>query len=335
MTFTPRIPRPVLLAGRIAIIVAIAGFVVWNVVTNWAQVRDTWLGLAWQSLALSLVAAIAAMGANVLAWRAALADVEHEVDVPTAAQICLVGGLAKYLPGSVWSYVLQMELGRRAGLPRPRAFLASLIATGLGLVTALLVGLAGLPTLLREASGGTADHAGAVRTALWVMLILLPIALLCAVPAVLTRLVQLFLRLVRRPGLENPLTWAGVLRVMGFSALGWVLFGLHFWLLANAQAAPGLGGLLVCVGAFAIAMNVGMFVVISPSGLGVRESVLVAALVPFLSSGDVVGTALGIALASRLILTVADLIAAGLAALTAMRALRRTPADHPEDVSAS
>ena len=65
-------------------------------------------------------------------------------------------------------------------------------------------------------------------------------------------------------------------------------------------------------------MTAGLLAVASPSGLGVREAVLVAALSPFVG----VGTALGVALASRLILTVADVLAAGAAAWSA-RGLRR------------
>ncbi|WP_245563645.1 lysylphosphatidylglycerol synthase transmembrane domain-containing protein [Longispora albida] len=315
-----KLKRWATLAVRYLIILAIAGFLVTSVMNNWSDVEHTWKQLAWQSIAASLVMAIAAMFVNTLAWRAALKDVEHDISVPAAAQICLVGGMAKYLPGSVWAYLLQMELGKRAGLPRPRAFLASLLATGLGLTTALVLGLAGVPTMLQEARDGAADYAGAVQVSLWIMAGLLPIALLCAVPAVLTRLVQLFLKLVKRPPLESPLTWAGVLRVVGYSALGWTFFGLHLWFLINAQAAPGITGILVCIAAFAIAMNVGMFAIISPSGLGVREGVLVAALVPFLSDKPgAVGAALGIALASRLILTIADVVTAGASWVTAFK----------------
>ncbi|MDI5939754.1 hypothetical protein QLR68_16710 [Micromonospora sp. DH15] len=93
-------------------------------------------------------------------------------------------------------------------------------------------------------------------------------------------------------------------------------------LLAIAPATPGMEGLLRSVGSFAIAMTVGMFAFLSPSGLGVREAVLVAALAPFLEGNGGVGAAMGIALASRLIFTIADVLAAGLAALSGVRQLR-------------
>ncbi|TDC64624.1 flippase-like domain-containing protein [Micromonospora sp. KC207] len=311
------------LGMRVAVVVAIAAGMTWSVVDQWPQVRSTWLGLAWQSVVLSVLAALAGMVANTMAWRAAVRDLEHRVSVSAALRICLVGQLGKYIPGSVWAYVLQVELSRRAGLPRARAFLATLVSVGLGVTAALGLGLLSLPALRDAAGGGDSTYAGSVRVALWIVAALFPVALVCAVPRVLTALVQFALRVLRRPPLEHRLTWPGVSRVVGWSALGYALFGVHLWLLANAQATPGMEGLLRSVGSFAIAMTVGMFAFLSPSGLGVREAVLVAALAPFLVGSGGVGAAMGIALASRLIFTIADVLAAGLAALSGVRQLRR------------
>ncbi|MEH0974163.1 lysylphosphatidylglycerol synthase domain-containing protein [Micromonospora sp. CPCC 205546] len=311
------------LGVRVVVIAAIAAGMTWSVVSQWPDVRQTWLDLAWPSVVLAVLAVLAGMFANSMAWRAAAADLEHRVSVPAALRICMVGQLGKYIPGSVWAYVLQMELGRRAGLPRARAFLATLVALGLGVVAALGVGLLSLPSLLDATAETGAEYAEPVRVALYIVAVLFPIALVCAIPAVLTRLIQFVLKVLRRPPLQHRLTLPGVARVVGWSALGYTLFGVHLWLLANAQAAPGLGGLLRSIGSFAIAMTVGMFAFLSPSGLGVREAVLVATMAPFLADAGGLGAATGIALASRLIFTVADLLAAGIAALSGVRQLRR------------
>ncbi|MEV6371735.1 lysylphosphatidylglycerol synthase transmembrane domain-containing protein [Micromonospora musae] len=311
------------LGVRIVVIAAIAAGMAWSVISQWPQVRETWLDLAWSSVVLAVLAVLGGMFANSMAWRAAAQDLEHRVSVPAALRILMVGQLGKYIPGSVWAYVLQMELGRRAGLPRARAFLATLVALGLGVVAALGVGLLSLPSLLDATADSGAEYAEPVRVALYIVAVLFPIALICAIPAVLTRLIQIMLKLLRRPPLQHKLTLPGVLRVVGWSALGYTLFGVHLWLLANAQAAPGVGGLLRSIGSFAIAMTVGMFAFLSPSGLGVREAVLVATMAPFLAGAGGVGAATGIALASRLIFTVADLLAAGIAALSGMRQLRK------------
>jgi uncharacterized membrane protein YbhN (UPF0104 family) len=317
--------RFVVAASKIALALTIAAFMTYAVVTQWSQVRQTWLGLAWQSVLLSFVALILGMLANVMAWKASLRDLEHEVPFVAASQINFIGALGKYLPGSVWVYVMQMELGRRAGLPRARAFLASVVTVGLGTTAALGLGTLAVPSLVSSAANDDI-YAGPVRFALYAMIALLPVAIVCAIPPVLTRLIQLLLRLLRRPPLTHSLTWSGVLRVVGWAAIGWICFGVHLWLLANAQAAPGMNGLIRSIGAFAIAMTISLFAILAPSGLGVREAVLVAALVPALPSPNAAGTALGIALASRILFILADALTATAAAISiavARRAQRR------------
>jgi uncharacterized membrane protein YbhN (UPF0104 family) len=266
---------------------------------------------------LSLVVGIVAVGASAFAWRYALADLGRAVPVRAAGQVFLVGQLGKYLPGTVWMYVLQMELGRRAGIPRSRAFLASLVTIGLGIMTGLVIGVIGLRTTFHAMASG--DHATLARLAFVTAVVLLPIAVVCAHPWVLTRLVGLLLRVLRREPLDRPLTWHGVLGVVGWAAVGYVGFGLHLWLLAESQAAPGWAGLWRCIGAIALALTVSLFVLVAPSGIGVREFLIAVALGGF---GVSFGTAYGIALASRLIFTVADIAAAGAAAAAGLHRLK-------------
>jgi uncharacterized membrane protein YbhN (UPF0104 family) len=324
---SPASRRKLLSVGlRLLVVVAIAAGLVYGIASQWQDVEKAWLGLAWQSAALSVVAALAGMLANVMAWRSALRDLDHKVPFGAAARICMVGQLGKYIPGSVWAYVLQTELARRAGVPRARSFLATLAGVGLGVTVALTLGLASLPTLLSAAGAKDTTYGASVRVALIVGAVILPVALICAIPRVLTVLIQVFLRLVKKPPLNGRMTWPGVLRIMGWTAVGYTFFGIHLWLLANAQAAPGPAGLLRCIGAFALAMTVGMFAFVSPSGLGFREAVLVAALTPFLTNAGGYGAALGIAVASRLIFTIADLLGAGAAAVSALWQMRKANA---------
>jgi glycosyltransferase 2 family protein len=308
-------------AVRIVAALAIGYFVVATTVSQWPYVHATFHRLSWAALALSLVAALLGIATNTYAWRAALADLDHEVPIRSAGQIFLVGQLGKYLPGSVWSYVLQMELGRRAGIPRARAFLASLISTGLGITVGLVIGALGLPTTRAASRAGV--HPELARAAFYLALILLPIALVCAHPRVLSRLVALLLRVLRRSPLERGLSWRGVLRVAVWSAAGYVFFGVHLWLLARSQAGPGWTGLGLCVAAIGLSISVSTFVVLAPSGLGVREFLIAITL---MAVGMPYGAAYAIALASRLVATAADVVAAGGAALAATRRIRHSTA---------
>jgi glycosyltransferase 2 family protein len=306
----------VLTAIRIIAALAIVFYLVTSATRQWADVKQTFHSLSWGSLIMALVFALLGIGGNMMAWRAALTDLDHKVPVRTAAPIALVGQLGKYLPGSVWAYVVQMDLGRRAGVPRTKAFIASLVGTGLGVTVGLIFGTVGLPTAFEAARDD--QHGSIGRVAFYVALVLLPVALVCAYPKVLTSLIQLLLRVLRRPPLDRSLSWRGVLGPMGWAAFAFTCFGTHLWFLAQANAAPGFSGWARSVGVIALAMSVSVFVVIAPSGIGVREFLVTVAL-----GGG--GIALGIALASRLIFTIADVLAAGVSAAVGAHRLKQRP----------
>lgn len=138
---------------RPAVAVAILAAIGYAVASLWSGspgkpgIRDALSTLAWPSVVLAFGCILAGTFTSLMAWRTLLADEGHRLRIAPAAQIFLVGQLGKYLPGSVWAVVVQMELARRHRVPRSRAFTTSLIFVGLSLSTALVVGLMGLPVI--------------------------------------------------------------------------------------------------------------------------------------------------------------------------------------------
>lgn len=304
---TSPIRRRIIALARPAVALLVFAAIAYAIASEWSGVRGALSTLDWPSVVLSFVAAFLGTVTGLLSWRALLADEGYPLPVLTASRIFFVGQLGKYLPGSVFSIVLQMELGKRAGVPRGRAFTTSLAWVGLSLSTALCVGLLGLPVMAQ-----TGDQK------VWALLAVLPMAVVASTPPVLTRLVNLVLRVMRKGPLPKPLSWGGVARACSWLAVTWVCFGLHLWLLANALGAPGWSGVIRCVGGFALALAAGVLFIVVPSGAGVREAILVAALAPVMSAGE----ALGIAVVSRAIFIVCDVATAAAAALSGVRQLR-------------
>lgn len=293
---------------RPAVAVLILAALVYAVVSKWSGVRSTLSALAWTHVALSLAAALVGSVTGMMAWRSLLADEGHPRSPIVAGRIFFVGQLGKYLPGSVWSIALQMDLGKRAGIPRGRAFTTSLVWVGLSLSTGLTVGAIALPALSERHSGE-----------FWVLFAILPVAVIASMPPVLTRLVNFGLRLMRKRALPKPLTWSGVLITCAWLVATWGLYGVHLWLLADGLGASGVGGLTRCIGGFALAVTAGVLFVVVPSGAGVREVIIVAALVPVMPAGE----ALGVALVSRLLFVFTDVLAAGIATVSGVTQARR------------
>jgi len=283
----------------IVLVVVLAVRELWR---NWDEFWATLQGIAWQSSVLSLLALVVSIAVSTYGWQVMIDHLGKPIGYARGAQICLVGSLGKYIPGSVWGYLLQMELGRKAGLARARIFTASLVQLGVGIAAAFVLSLLAMRQVF-ENSG----------YAPW-LLVLIPISLVALYPKVLTWGTSLVLKLLRRKPLQEPLSWQTVGKVFGASLGAWILQGVHLWLLANSVGAPGFGGLIICIGAMAVAMNAGTFAFILPSGAGIREAVQVLVLT---ATGISAGQAIAIAIASRVMFTVADLITAGGAALSA------------------
>lgn len=310
--------RSVLLAvarGVLLLLVLVAAGV--TLARYWDSVEATIATMSWTTVVPSFLLVTLGIACGTLSWQVLVDDLGEPIGAGRGSQIFLVGQLGKYLPGSVWAYVLQLELGRRAGLARARVFAATLFSLAVAVVAALVVGTLALPDLL------AADpDLGWLR---W-LYVLLPIGLVCLHPRILTAVVTVGFRLLRRPRLTHPVRRRTVLHSLAWAVCSYVCYGVHLWLLARGDAAVAAGELVLLVGVMGIAMIAGLFAVLLPSGAGIRELVIVTGLAPFVGPG----TAIAYAAVSRVLFTLADLAMAGGAALLAVAARRREGVYHGE-----
>lgn len=252
-------------------------------------------------------AVLASLVLSLLTWRSALDALDVHLPLPVAARIFFVGQLGKYIPGSVWPVMAQMEMGAAHGLSRTAVGTASLLALAIGVPGALVIGLLAVPALL---SGGDGRYL--------LVFAALPVAVLVLWPSVLNGLVAAGLRLLHRPVVPPRLDGRAIARTALLSGSANLLLGVHAALLALDLRAEGATVVPAAVGAFVLATVAGLLALPVPAGAGVREAVLVAALFPVLP----LSAALVLAVTSRLLLTAADLAVAGAAAAGAARTPR-------------
>jgi hypothetical protein len=302
--------------GRILLVLAVVAAAAWTVRSHWTDVSTTIADMSWTSWLPAFLALPVAIGFSTLSWQLLVDELGEPIGVTRGAQIFLVGQLGKYLPGSVWAYVLQMELGRRAGLARARIFTGTMFSLAVAVVAALLCGVLAIPSLVEENE--------ALRPLQW-LYVLLPVGLVCLHPRILTFLVGVGFRILRRPPMDHPVRRRAVLGSLLAAAGSYVFFGLHLWLLVASTGGVGVDLLPLCIGAMAAAMISGLFFFVLPSGAGVRELVLVTALAPHIGTGS----AIAMAAVSRVLLTTADIAtAAAAAALGVYERRRHGPIHH-------
>lgn len=250
-----------------------------------------------------LVAALAVGGVqlavNAAFWRSALAALGEPVAHRAVLGVSARSLLARYIPGSVWYAVGRGVLLNKRGVgKRALAATAGLeaalsVATGLALGVALLLAVDRLP-------GGLAG------LAVWCAL---------AAAAVSPPAVNLGLRLLarRHGGQAQRISWPRFVVLLGWMVAFWLgaagMFVLYLHAFPQVTVAT-----VEAAGAFMVAWVVGFFAVFAPQGLGVFEVAVATILAgePFAALALVVAAYRGLTL-------VRDLLAVGIAELTARR----------------
>jgi len=223
------------------------------------------------------------------AWSALLAP---EADRRALHHGFYLSQLGKYVPGGVWQAAGLVSLGRDAGADLTRATTAFVVLAVAQVAGAATVGgLAAvaapdLPTLVRIAM-----IAGLLLTALvhrgWMVATLRFVA-----------------RFAKRLDVSSVPPQAAIIRAYAWSVAAAATVAVAFAVIAQPHDA-GLG--VAAIAAFATAWWIGFVAVPFPSGVGIREAVLLGALRSPWGSGVVLGAAVG----QRLVSIVAELFLIG------------------------
>jgi len=285
-------------AVRIVVAVLVLLAVVIAVWRNWSEVSAHLREVPATTLVGAFALALLAPIFSLLGWRVLLKDLGTRLPLPASASVFFVGQLGKYLPGSVWSVVAQADLGSRLGVPRRRMGIVGLLSILLSVLTGAIVGVPALPLLLARS--------GEVRSVWWFA----PAAVLLLLlwPRLLNRGIALTLRLLRREPLEHSLTAPAIALTSLWFVLAWLSAGLSLLVLAQAMSAgsPVSSLVVTSICGFALASAIGMFSIIVPAGVGVRDgllAVLLGALMPL-------PAAFAIVVISRFFTVIADVVVA-------------------------
>lgn len=187
--------------------------------------------------------------------------------------------IAKYIPGTIWQYAGRLTLARGRGLP------TRVVARSMPIELGASIAGAGIVSLFLLGAWG---------------ILLAPVVVAGS------------LAVARRTGrgatkLRRDISASAVAAPL--YAIVWVAVGSAFWLTARGIFSVPLSQLPFYTGAFAAAWIVGVVAIYAPGGLGVREGLLIGLLHSRLGSAD----ALVVAAASRVILTLIDILLAAVA----------------------
>ncbi len=301
--FGARPPRSkrVRLAIQLGIAIVVLGFLVLTVVNQWSEIKGegvhfhlVWLIPAF--IVLPLFYVLSALG-----WDLILRFLGYRIGVGRAQVAWGQPLLARYVPGSVLYVLGRVLLSERAGVPR-RITIASIVyeqaisaTSGVAFASYFLIShpdLQGQP--LR-----------------WAILLVIPLLVVLLSPPVFRPLANRVLRAFGRDPLPGVISLGGVIALIAFYSLNWVVVSVGVYCVARSVSTIPLDQVLTVGSAQAVGYVAALVTLVAPAGLGIRDAAFAWAVKGALPSKSFAVGSL-IALAVRGVLTVVELIYVGL-----------------------
>ncbi len=311
-----RLPRALGVLVQIALIAVAGWFLARTARSNWETIVQVNLTVSWPPLVLASLLTVATYLFLIAAWVLSLRWWGQRLPYAPALYIWFVTNLARFIPGAVWQFAGLAAMTMARGISPVAATGAVLIQQVVFLATGMALTMILLPQLLGGWATGLPPGMGIVLVGL------LMASVVFLMPALFPALVRLTGRLFGRElALPAPRRSRLALYVLAM-VVGWLAYGVAFWLFGRALLGSRAPDLLLAVGAFTGSYVAGLLAIFAPGGIVVREAALVAALSPRLGAPD----AILLAVASRLWLLSVEILTAGV--VVSVHHLRR-PALQP------
>jgi len=194
-------------------------------------------------------------------------------NIPELSYVYAKSWLGRYIPGTAPWILGKIYFASQKGLSKSKLAVSSFLEGGLQVIVLLVVGLV---MVLVDSRTSLIDPA-----LKWTMAAVAVAGIVALIPPIFNRIAALGYRIIRKKQLspDDLPRWSTVGRGAGLYLIGSLLSGLSMFFVAKA-VWPELPWetLLYVVGAANLASAASMVAIFVPSGIGVREAILVALL---------------------------------------------------------
>jgi uncharacterized membrane protein YbhN (UPF0104 family) len=233
-TNTKRITKSVI---KVLIVLVIFYFLGKNLYQNWWQIDFKQLHFNVPLLIVSILFLFIYFLLFVFGWKLILKRLGVSLSFLKALKIIFYSQLGKYLPGKIWVFVGRIYFCQQLGIPTSKTFLSIVLELAVAIISGTLIFLVALSIF-----PGTQIHINP-----FFLMIVVVILFIIIHPKVLTRIINIFLHLVKKGSIKIDLNFSQICGIIMYYCIVWLSFGI------------------ATIGAMAL------FV---PGGLGVREGVL-------------------------------------------------------------
>ncbi len=280
------------------VIILIIFFLGRALVSNWQQVKNYPFTFNYTYLLISFVLLILGLVGMSLVWRKILYAMEKtsHIDVWSTMKIYVYAEFSRYIPGSVWSVLTRVLLGRPYGFSSQNLLAASLLDMGLSAAAVLILGV----VFVFLSVGNFSSWAFILASGAGIL------GLIIMHPKIFYPLLNLVLKKIKRDvvSADHFLKYSQMLKVWLSYGVCYVLQAVGFFFFIMSVGTVSWNFLPGIMGAYLLSVGLGVVMIFLPSGLGIKEGTMALILKFYFFAG----MAVFLSLLSRLWFTVAELI---------------------------
>lgn len=279
---------------KVLFLVLVAVFLVRYFQRNIDDIKNMDFKINWGVFALSMI--------FYFLYKISLASLWHyitwlnhsSIRYPEAITSYLYSILGKYIPGKVFMLAARIPGYEKEGIPMRKVtvcFFLENICTLLGAAFLFLISLFFFPNDL-------------LKDYMWLTIGFIVIFFICINPKIINFFLRILGKLMKKDDMEIPFTYRQMIQVVLLFILNWLIVGIGFYMLVCSIYPVPVSQMLYAGGIFGLSAIIGILSIFAPSGIGVREGILVAGLILIMPSEY----AVIISIISRLWATIAELI---------------------------
>ena len=302
---------------QIVFVIAVVVFMTRYFYININRIRELNFKINWPVFLLSMLFYFAYKLTLSLLWHYITILNHSDIPVFDAVVSYLYSILGKYIPGKVFMLAARFPAYEKRNVPLSKVtvdFLIENVCTILGASFIFLISIFGL-------------HDPTIDAYRPVAVILVVLFFICLHPKIINFFLGIFEKITKKNNLKIDFSYLQMLKVVVLFILNWMIVGTGFYILSKSMWDIPVGNLMYVGGIYGLSAVAGILALFAPSGIGVREGVMVLGLSVILPQE----IAVIISVVSRLWQSVAEIILILFAMIIShIRKGKRREINHPD-----
>lgn len=271
---------------------------------NINDIRDANITINWKTFIVSLCIYFVYKTTQASLWHYITVLDNCAIAHGKAVTTYLYSTLGKYIPGKVFTLAARFPAYDEQGVPMRKVticFLLENLCTLFGAAFLFVISLFFFPNDI-------------IKDYRYLIVVCIIAFFICINPKIINFFLGILEKITHKKDLVIEINYISMIKIVVLFIFNWIIAGIGFYMLVNSFVPISPSKMLYVGGIFGLAVTVGFFAVFAPSGIGVREAVMIFGFTTMTNLMPA-GMAGVVAVVSRLWVSVAELILIAAAAI--------------------